>query len=99
MAHAPPMKRLLFSFLSLASAAFAGDFSGEAGLQLYSLRDIYKTDPAAALDKVKEFGVKFVETYNTPAPAAADLRKMLDERGLKAVSGHFGYERYGKDLP
>src|SRR5215203_3178777 len=97
--HAGAMKRLLFSFLTLASAAVAGDFSGEPGLQLYSLRDIYKTNPAAALDKVKEFGVKLVETYNTPTPAAAELKKMLDERGLKAISGHFGYEIYGKELP
>jgi sugar phosphate isomerase/epimerase len=92
-------RRFLFSFLALVSAAAAADFAGEAGLQLYSLRDIYKTNPAAALDKVKEFGIKNVETYNTPTPAAAELRKMLDERGLKAVSGHFGYERYGSELP
>lgn len=93
------MKRLLFSLLSLASAAVAGESPAKAGLQLYSLRDIFKDNPAAALDKVKEFGIKTVETYNTPSPSAADLRKLLDERGLKAVSGHFGYELYGKDLP
>ena len=93
------MKRLLLSFLSVASLSYAGDFAGEAGLQLYSLRDIYAKDPAAALDKVKAFGIKTVETYNTPTPTAPDLRKLLDERGLKAVSGHFGYESFGKDLP
>jgi sugar phosphate isomerase/epimerase len=93
------MKRLLFAFCTFVSATFAGDFAGEAGLQLYSLRDIYKTDPAAALDKVKEFGIKQVETYNTPSPTAPELRKLLDERGLKAVSAHFGYEMYEKDLP
>jgi sugar phosphate isomerase/epimerase len=93
------MKRLLFSLVACASAATAGDYSGDTGLQLYSLRDIFKTDPAAALDKVKAFGITKVETYNTPTPAAPELRKMLDERGLKAISGHFGYEDFGKDLP
>lgn len=94
------MKRLLFSLLSFASvAAFAGDFKSDTGLQLYSLRDIYKTDPAVALDKVKAFGIKKVETYNNPTPAPAELRKMLDSRGLQAVSGHFGYETFEKDLP
>ena len=93
------MKRLLIAFCTLASAAFAADFAGEAGLQLYSLRDIFKKDPAAALEKVKEYGIKAVETYNTPTPTAPELRKLLDDRGLKAVSGHFGYERYGKELP
>jgi sugar phosphate isomerase/epimerase len=93
------MKRLLIALCTLASTAFAADFAGEAGLQLYSLRDIFKKDPAAALDKVKEYGIKAVETYNTPTPTAPELRKLLDDRGLKAVSGHFGYERYGKELP
>jgi sugar phosphate isomerase/epimerase len=93
------MKRLIFSLLACATTVFAGDFSGETGLQVYSLRDIFKNDPAAALDKVKEFGIKVVETYNTPTPAAADLRKMLDDRGIKAVSGHFGYDAFEKDIP
>jgi sugar phosphate isomerase/epimerase len=94
------MKRLLSSFLTLVSvAAFAGDFKGETGLQLYSLRDIYKTDAAAALDKAKSFGITKVETFNNPAPAPAELRKMLDARGLKAISGHFGYDVFEKDLP
>jgi sugar phosphate isomerase/epimerase len=93
------MKRLALTLASFATAAFAGDFAGETGLQIYSLRDIYKKDAPAALDKIKEFGIKVVETYNNPTPAPAELRKMLDERGLKAVSGHFGYETFEKDLP
>ena len=94
------MKRLLLSLVTLCSvSAFAGDYKGETGLQLYSLRSIYGTDPAAALDKVKSFGITQVETYNTPKPAPAELRKMLDERGLKALSGHFGYDTFEKDLP
>jgi sugar phosphate isomerase/epimerase len=96
--HCVGMKRALLSLAALASTAIAGDFNGEAGLQLYSLRDIFKPDPAAALDKTKGYGLKFVETYNTPTPAPVELRKMLDERGLKAVSGHFGYEMYDKDI-
>ena len=93
------MKRILLTLCTLVSVTFAGDFAGEAGLQLYSLRDIYGKDPGAALDKVKECGIKSVETYNTQAPTAPELRKMLDARGIKAVSGHFGYEMYEKDLP
>jgi sugar phosphate isomerase/epimerase len=94
------MKRLLFSLVSLVSVhAFAGDYKGETGLQLYSLRDVYGKDPAAALDQVKSFGIKSVETYNNPKPAPAELKQMLDARGLKAVSGHFGYETFEKELP
>ncbi len=91
------MKRFLFSLVACVATSFAGDFSGDSGLQLYSLRDIYGKDAAAALDKVKAFGVKTVETYNTPKPAPAELRKMLDDRGIKAVSGHFSYDAFEKD--
>ena len=94
------MKRLLLSVCTLLSVtAFAGEYKGETGLQLYSLRDIYKTDAAGALDKVKGFGITQVETYNNPTPAPADLRKLLDARGLTAISGHFGYDTFEKDLP
>ena len=94
-----PMKRILLSLLTLTTAAIAGDFQGAAGLQLYSLRDIFRPDPAAALDKTKALGFTEVETFNNPTPAPAELRKMLDARGLKAVSGHFGYDMFEKDLP
>ena len=40
----PGMKRILLSFIALASSTFAGDFAGETGLQLYSLRDSFKKD-------------------------------------------------------
>ncbi len=93
------MKRILLSLLTLATTAIAGDFQGTAGLQLYSLRDIFRPDPAAALDKTKALGFTEVETFNNPTPAPAELRKMLDARGLKAVSGHFGYDLFEKDLP
>ena len=93
------MKRLLLSLAALTATAFAGDFQGTAGLQLYSLRDIFKPDPVAALDKAKALGFAEVETFNNPTPAPAELRKMLDARGLKAVSGHFGYDMFEKDLP
>ena len=93
------MKRILFTLCTLVSVTFAGDFAGEAGLQLYSLRDIFAKNPGAALDKVKEFGIKSVETYNTPTPSAPELKKLLDARGLKAVSGHFGFETFELELP
>ena len=93
------MKRLLLSITLCASTAFAGDFAGTAGLQLYSLRDIYRKDPVAALDKTKEFGITVVEVFKHPTPEPAELRKLLDARGLKAIAGHFGYDVYEKDLP
>ena len=97
------MKRfLLLPILLIATTACAvdltGDFKGPLGLQLYSLRDSFKTDVAGSLDKVKAFGFVEVETANTYGLGAEKLKAMLDERGLKPVSGHFQYDALTKDL-
>src|SRR4051794_9676996 len=63
-----PMKALLASLLTLSSSVFAldlqGDFKGPVGLQLYSLRETFKTDPIEALDKAKAFGFTVAELYS-----------------------------------
>jgi len=96
------MKRLLLSLVLLASTAAtalrAGDFQGTAGLQLYSLRDLFKKDVPGTLDKVKALGITEVETAGTYGMPPEKLREMLEARGLKAVSGHFQYEALTKDV-
>jgi sugar phosphate isomerase/epimerase len=92
------MKRILFSLLLTASAAFAGDFSGTAGLQLYSLREEFKKDVPGTLDKVKALGFTEVETATTYGLPNEKFVALLAERGLKPVSGHFPYEALSKDL-
>jgi sugar phosphate isomerase/epimerase len=92
------MKRLLLSLLITATTALAGDFAGTAGLQLYSLRDSFKTDVPGTLDKVKAFGFSEVETANSYGLAPEKFIAMLKERGLTAVSGHFQYDPLKKDL-
>lgn len=82
----------------LASSAFAGDFSGEPGLQLYSLRESFKTDVPGSLDKVKAIGIKEVELASTYGLEPAKLLEMLKERGLHAVSGHYQYPQLAKDI-
>lgn len=39
------------------------------------------------------FGIKYVETAGTYGVSPESFRTLLDERGLKAVSGHFPYEK------
>jgi sugar phosphate isomerase/epimerase len=67
-------------------------FKGPVGLQLYSLRDNFAKDVPTTLDQVKAFGIKYVETAGTYGLTPEKFRAELDARGLKAVSGHFGYE-------
>ena len=73
------------------------DFKGPVGLQLYTLRAKFAKDVPGTLDLVKSNGFKYVElagTYNLPPE---QFKKMLDERGLVPIAGHFGYDRYQKD--
>jgi sugar phosphate isomerase/epimerase len=95
----------LFSVLTLtASTLIAGDFSSEAGLQVYSLRGMIKKGDNASveamLDKTKSFGIKKIELaggwYDL---SAADLKKMLSDRSITPISSHFSYERFDKELP
>ncbi len=92
------MRRILLSLLALASSAFAGDFSGETGLQLYSLRDSFKKDFAGSLDKVKAFGIREVELAGTYDMQADALLAQIKARGLQPISMHFQYGALEKDL-
>ena len=95
---------LVLFFLGILPALFVGQsnerlvgtgpsFKGPVGLQLYSLRDQFKKDVPGTLDQVKAFGIKYVETAGTYGVPAEQFRALLDARGLKAVSGHFPYEK------
>lgn len=85
----------------LTSASLAGDsaFTGTAGLQLYSLRSQFKLRGVPwTLDRVKSFGITEVELAGTYDMKPEQFKAELDQRGLKAVSGHFPYGRYKSDL-
>ena len=73
-------------------------FKERIGLQLYSLRDQFAKDVPKTLDQVHDFGIKYVETHSTYGLTPEKLRAELDSRGLKAVSGHFPYERCRDDI-
>ena len=101
------MKRLLAALSCFAAAltlspaqspAEVGSFKGVAGLQLYSLRESFKTDVPGSLDKVKALGFVEVETAGTYNLDPAEYRKMLDAHGFQAISGHFQYGDLKKDI-
>jgi sugar phosphate isomerase/epimerase len=72
-------------------------FKGPVGLQLYSLRGLFAKDVPGTLDKVKNYGFKYVELAGTYDLPPEKFKKMLEERGLVAVSGHFPFERFRDD--
>ena len=60
------MKFLILPLLALVittqGADLAGDFKGPLGLQLYTLRESFKTNVPATLDRVKELGFTEIES-------------------------------------
>lgn len=72
-------------------------FKGPVGLQLYSLRADFAKDVPSTLDKVRDFGFKYVELAGTYGLPPEKFRAMLKERGLVPIAGHFSYEQYMKD--
>ena len=87
---------LLFSFV--AAALHAADFRDHLGLQLYSLRAQTKVSTTGALDIAKSYGIKEVETAGTGSLTTAQFAAELKARGFVAISGHFGYGLFEKDI-
>jgi sugar phosphate isomerase/epimerase len=83
--------------ISLTGMAVEQKFENAPGLQLYSLREQFKKDVPGTLDKVRAFGIKYVETAGTYGLSPEKFKTELEARGLKAVSGHFPFERYRDD--
>ena len=83
--------------LAFAPAAPAAVFKETVGLQLYSLRADFTRNVPAALETVRGFGIKEVELAGTYNLTPAKFRELLDANELKAVSGHFPFERYRDD--
>jgi len=63
------------------------------GLQLYSIRDEMKKDPMGSLKEVSKMGYVYVEHANYVdgkfyGYVPKEFRKVLDDLGLKMISGH-----------
>lgn len=67
-------------------------------LQAYSLRDDAEADFAGTLRRIKEIGYEAVEFAGYHGMSSRELRRLLDELGLKAVSSHVGYQELSESL-
>jgi sugar phosphate isomerase/epimerase len=96
------MKLLISVLLGLVFGAHAGelsgDFKGPLGLQLYTLRESFKTNVPATLDKIKAMGFTEIEGGGDYGLGLEKFQALLRERGLKLVSAGFGYEAMKKDI-
>lgn len=70
------------------------------GLQLYSVREDAAKDLPGVLKAVAGMGYEGVEFAGYYGHSAADVRKMLDDNGLKCCGGHLGLDTLlGDALP
>lgn len=84
--------------ITAAEAGTGKSFQGPVGLQLYSLRAQFAANGAPkTLDAVKGFGIRYAELAGTYNLKPEQLTKLLADRGIKAVSGHFPYKRFKED--
>ena len=74
-------------------------FFEKVGLQLYSLRDQFPKDGfGPTLDRVKSWGVKYVEVSGVRGVSPEQYRAELRKRGLVPIGSHFAYDRLKKDI-
>jgi sugar phosphate isomerase/epimerase len=100
--HPAPMKSLFLLLFGLGlnaqAADLSGDFQGPLGLQLYTLRESFKTNVLGTLDKVKALGFAEIEGGGDYGLGIEPYNALLRERGLTMVSAGFGYEAMQKDI-
>ena len=85
--------------VSAAGIGQSKSFHGPTGLQLYSLRDIFKSQGVTpTLDLVRQWGFKYVEVAGTYGMTPAEFKAELDKRGLVPIGSHFPFDRLRDDL-
>ena len=83
---------------SSARLSFATPLGLAPGIQLYSVREQMAKDFQGTLAAVREAGYVEVESAALPKKTAAEIRKALDQAGLKCVSSHRSFEDVTKNL-
>jgi len=61
-------------------------------VQLYTLRQPLAEDFAGTLKAVKDIGFEYVELAGYNGQSAAEVKKVLDDLGLKVSGGHYGLD-------
>ncbi len=84
------MKRVLLA-LCIVFAAHIAAAQVSAGVVSYSFRDAFAKDVPGTLDAVKAMGITDIEFSSLFGKSAAELRRLLDERGMTCSSYGVAY--------
>src|SRR6185295_8964863 len=102
MNHPELMKFFIIALLAFSTRILASDLSGDFKcplvLQLYTLREAFKTNVPATLDKVKALGFVEIEGGGDYGVGVEKFNALLQERGLKMVSAGFAYRNLKEDI-
>jgi sugar phosphate isomerase/epimerase len=76
-----------------AAKVFAAPAKRPLGAQLYTVRNLAEHDLPETLAAIRKIGYDEVETYwNVYTHPAAELKRMIQDHGLRVPSGHFNYD-------
>src|SRR4051812_8043436 len=89
-------KNFIVSALVCCSS-FQGLHAQEIGLQLYSLRNQFKTDVPGTLAKIKTWNIKEIEGGGTYGLPMEEYKKLLAQNGLKMVSIGADFQKLADD--
>jgi len=91
----------LSATLPFAMRAYAKKSSIPIGLELYSVRDELKKNPEGTVRAVAQMGYQCVEFYSPyydwTEAQAKQMRKLLDDLGIRCYSTHNGEDYFSKD--
>lgn len=91
----------LSATLPFAMRAYAKQSSIPIGLELYSVRDELKKDPEGTVRAVAQMGYQCMEFYSPyfdwTEAQAKQMRKLLDDLGIRCYSTHNGEDYFSKD--
>jgi sugar phosphate isomerase/epimerase len=77
-------------------ATIGGDSRAQMGVQLWSFRDMAKTDPAGMLKMARGMGITHVETAGLYGMPVERFNDMVHNAGLQVTSMHVGYDELKK---
>src|SRR5512137_379144 len=91
------MKQIFYFFALTSFGLVAAQAQGEKlfpqtpGMVSYTYRNSLQRDVARTLDTIKALGINDMEFSNLFGRTAADIRKLLDERGMHCSSYGVNY--------
>lgn len=72
--------------------AFAKPAGARVGIQLYTVSEPMRKDPAGTLKTLRKIGFREVESAGFGAHSAKQFRKLLDDAGLICPSAHLNFD-------